>query len=216
MKLKKDWSLAYLLFYICQIGYWLIIISVGTELFMSIAFMSQERVVINDIPVHFELQQFEEYNDIELGNIRLNIPERMKSNVQVSGPYEEVKGGFYFFNGLKLYENAVFFLILFLFSKVLRNVAEGDPFHAKNPFYLYMIGWTLIISSIINISFQFLNMGRFISLPLLSDLSLPDGIDITSLDMFGKDFMLAGIFIIVLGYVFKEGARIYEELKLTV
>jgi hypothetical protein len=34
--------------------------------------------------------------------------------------------------------------------------------------------------------------------------------------MFGKDFMLAGIFIIVLGYVFKEGARIYEEQKLTV
>ncbi|WP_421773428.1 DUF2975 domain-containing protein [Gracilimonas sp.] len=216
MKLRKDWSLAYLLLYLCQIGYWLIIISVGTEVFMSIAFVSQERVVINDIPVHFELQQFEEYNDIELENISLNILERMKSNLQVSGPYEEIKGAFFFFNGLKLYENAVFFFILFMLSKVLRSVAEGDPFHSNNPFYLYMIGWTLIASFLINFSFQFLNMGHFISLPLLSGLSLPDGIDITSLDLFGENFLMAGIFIIVLGYVFKEGARMYEEQKLTV
>ncbi|MBO6584663.1 MAG: DUF2975 domain-containing protein [Gracilimonas sp.] len=216
MKLRKDWSLAYLLLYICQIGYWLIIISVALELFISFAQLSGNHIVIRDVSVNLELRQFEEYNDIELDNIRLNIPERMTSDLQISGPYEEVKGGFYFFNGLKLYENTVFFLMLFLFSKVLRNVAEGDPFHAKNPSYLYMIGWTLIISSLINISFQFLNMGHFISLPLLSDLSLPEGIDITSLDMFGKDFMIAGIFNIVLGYVFKEGARIYEEQKLTV
>jgi hypothetical protein len=31
-----------------------------------------------------------------------------------------------------------------------------------------------------------------------------------------NNLILAGIFIIVLGYVFKEGTRIYEEQKLTV
>ncbi|MEQ8525249.1 DUF2975 domain-containing protein [Gracilimonas sp.] len=216
MKLRKDWSLAYLLLYICQIGYWLIIIGVGAELIMNTAFMSQERVVINDISVHLELQQFEEYNDIELENIRLNIHEDMESQVQISGPYDEIKSAFFFFNGLKLYENIVFFIILFMLSKVLRSVAEGDPFQAKNSSHLYVIGWTLIISSIINISFQFMSAGHFISLPLFSDLALPEGIDITSLNLFGKDFLMNGIFIIVLGYVFKEGARIYEEQKLTV
>ncbi len=216
MKLRKDWSLAYLLLYLCQISYWLIIISVGIELFISAAHLSNDQIVIRDVPINLELQQFEAYNDIELKNIRLNIPERMTSQLQISGPYNEVKGAFFFFNGLKLYESAIFFIILFMLSKVLRGVAEGDPFHSNNPSHLYVIGWTLIISSIINTSFQFLNMGHFISLPLLGDLDLPDGIDITSLDMFGEDFMLAGIFIIVLGYVFKEGARIYEEQKLTV
>lgn len=216
MKLRKDWSLAYLLLYLCQIGYWLIIISVGLELFISAAHLSNDQIFIRDVPVNLQLSQFDEYNDVEIENVRLNIPERMTSKLHISGPYAEVKSGFYFFSGLKLYENAVFFLILFLLSKVLRNVAEEDPFHSSNPFYLYMIGWTLIASFLINISFQFLNMGHFISLPLLSGLSLPDGIDITSLDLFGENFLMAGIFIIVLGYVFKEGARIYEEQKLTV
>ena len=216
MKLRKDWSLAYLLLYICQIGYWLIIINLGVELFMSASLFSNDYVIIDNIPVHLELEKFEEYKEIEFENTYLNIAERMSTDIHISGPYDEIKIAFFFFNGLKLYENTVFFIILFMLSKVLRSVAEGDPFHGKNPSHLYVIGWTLIIYSIINISFQFMSAGHFISLPFFSDLALPEGIDITSLNLFGEDFLLDGIFIIVLGYVFKEGARIHEEQKLTV
>lgn len=216
MKLRKDWSLAYFLLYMCQISYWLIIIGIGVELVISFSHLSNDRVVIRDIPVHIELQQFDEYKDVEVENTYLNIPERMSSELHISGPYEEVRSAFYFFNGLKFYEITVFFILFFMFSKMLKNVAEGDPFHAKNSKYLSVIGLTLLISGSLNIAFQFLNAGHFFHLPLLESIDLPDGVDITSLNIFGKDFILAGIFIIVLGYVFKEGTRIYEEQKLTV
>lgn len=216
MKLRKDWSLAYFLLYMCQISYWLIVFGVIIELIISIGHLSHDRVVIRDIPVNIELKQFDEYNDVESENIYLNIPERMSSEIQISGPYDEVLSAFLFFNGFKLYENTVFFILFFMFAKVLKNVAKGEPFHSKNHSYLYVIGLTLFASASINIAFQFLNMGHFVHLPLLEGLDLPDGIDVTSLDMFGKDFLLAGIFVIVLGYVFKEGTRIYEEQKLTV
>lgn len=216
MKLRKDWSLAYLLLYICQIGYWLIIINLGINLLVSASLFSDDYVIINDIPVHLELEQFEEHKDVEFENTYLNIPERMSTDIHISGPYDDVKNAFFFYNGLKLYENAVFFILLFMFAKVLRNVAEGSPFHAKNSTYLSIIGTILFSVGAINFSFQFLNTGHFITLPIINDLGFPEGIDITYLDLFGKDFMFAGIFMIVLGYIFKEGTRIYEEQKLTV
>ncbi|MFP8490032.1 DUF2975 domain-containing protein [Gracilimonas sp. Q87] len=216
MNIRKDWSLAYFLLYICQIGYWLIIINLGVELFMSASLFSNDYVIIDNIPVHIELEQFEEYRDVEFENTYISIPERMSTDIHISGPYNEVKSGFFFYNGLKIYENAVFFILLFFFAKVLRNVAEGSPFHAKNSTHLSVIGTILLAVGAINFSFQFLNMGHFISLPILNNLGFPESIDVTYLDLFGKDFMFAGIFMIVLGYVFKEGTRIYEEQKLTV
>lgn len=216
MELRKDWSLAHFLLYICQIGYWLIVTNVVLQLLLSIGFVSDNQVVLDDIPVHIELQQFEEYNDVEASNVRLNIPDRMESKVQISGSFDEVRSAYFFYNGLKLYESAVFFIILFMLSKVLKSVADGKPFESRNPFYLYVIGWTLIISSVINLFIQFIFLAPSFSLPVLGSLSLPENIKIPSLNMFGENFMIAGIFIIVLGYVFKEGTRIYNEQKLTV
>lgn len=216
MDLRKDWSLAYFLLYMCQLSYWMIILGVVIELVIPIAIFSNDSIVIDDIPVNIELQQFEEYNDFEVANAYLNIPERMSTDIHISGPYDELKSAFYLYNGLKLYENAVFFLLLFMLAKMLKNVAEGNPFHSKNASYLSVIGITLFASGCLNIAFQFLNMGHFFHLPLLESLNLPDDIKINSLDMFGENFILAGIFIIILGYVFKEGTRIYEEQKLTV
>ena len=216
MELRKDWSLAYFLLYMCQISYWMIILGVVVELVIPTAFFSNDYTVIDDIPVNIELQQFEEYNDFKVTNAYLNIPERMSTEIQVSGPYEDVSSAFLFYNGLKLYEYAVFFILFFMLAKILRNVAKGDPFHSKNASYLSVTGITLFVSGCLNIAFQFLNMGHFFHLPLLESLNLPDDIKINSLDMFGENFILAGIFIIILGYVFKEGTRIYEEQKLTV
>lgn len=216
MKFKKDWSLAYFLFYMCQISYWLILIGVGVEVFISIGHLADEKVIVREIPVNMELKQFDSYNDIELTNTYINIPERVNSELHISGDYNDIKSAFFLFNGLRLYENAVFFLLFFIFAKVLKNVAEGAPFHTENASHLSVIGLTLLISGGVNLAFQFLNAGHFIQLPILNNLNFPDGITVTSIDMFGKDFIIAGIFFVVLGYVFKEGTRIYEEQKLTV
>lgn len=215
MKLKKDWSLAYFIYYICLISYWVIIISVCLEIFISIGHVTNNKVLIRDIPVNMELEQFEPHRDIEFSSYYINIPERVTSDLHISGEYEEVKRAFWFYNGFKLYENIVYFILLFLLSKVLKNVAEDDPFHSKNPSYLYTIGWVLFMTAVINIIIQYLLI-NYVSIPLFSDLTLSNGIAITSYDLFGDGFIEAGIVIIVLGYVFKEGARIYEEQKLTV
>jgi hypothetical protein len=60
MELRKDWSLAYFLLYMCQISYWMIILGVVVELVIPTAFFSNDYTVIDDIPVNIELQQFEE------------------------------------------------------------------------------------------------------------------------------------------------------------
>ena len=213
MELRKDWSLAYFLLYLCQISYWLIVISVGIELVMSATQLSNEHIVLTDIPVNLELQQFDQYDDLEVAGVMLNISERMSSEMHLSGPYNKIKEAFFVFNGLKIYKNSIFFMLFFLLSRVLKNVAQGNPFHPNNSSYFSIIGLILSLSGGTNIAFQFLNAGHLISLPIINDIGLPE---ITSLNLFGKDFILAGIFFIVLGYVFKEGTRIYEEQKLTV
>ncbi len=71
------------------------------------------------------------------------------------------------------------------------------------------MGWTLFIASTINIGISYL------PLPLADFLSQTAEFEIAGMKVF-RDYMIEGIFCIVLGYVFKEGNRIYEEQKLTV
>jgi len=210
MKFKKDWSLAYFIYYICLIGYWLILLSVITQSITLTTIFNSGSNYIHDIPVNIELKQFSKVRDIELPSAKINMPQRISAQIGIETTTRNFSA-YLFYNGLKLYKALIFFIVLFYLSKALKNVAEDNPFHPKNPLYLYIIGWSLFISSLINAGISLLPM------PLLSSLKLPKDFTITSLDMvFGENFMIGGIFVIVLGYVFKEGARIYEEQKLTV
>lgn len=211
MKLRKDWSLAYFLYYMCRIGMWLIVINAITLLFInSSIFLSEDGTYfIHSVPVSLSVDGVESLDDIESKNTSIRIYDTVKANIGIQATFEEHLPAYLFYNGLKVYSTLLLFFVLFFFAKVLKNVAEGNPFHLTNSKYLYIIGWTLFLSSILNIFI------RFLPLPLLSSLSLPEGYEFSSL-LGSPDFTYVGIFIIVLGYVFKEGARIYEEQKLTV
>ena len=208
--LKSDWSLAYFLYYMCWLGYWGIILTVIVQTITISAILDDGTHYIHDIPVSLQMEQFSDYRDFELDGVNINIPEKTNASIGMEVTTQSNFWALFFYNGLKLYEAAILFIVLFVLAKVMKNVAEDDPFHSKNPFYLYVIGWTLFIASTINLGIHYLPM------PILSDLKLPEGFEITSLNLFGNSFMMLGILVIVLGYVFKEGARIHEEQKLTV
>lgn len=211
MEFKKDWSLAYFLYYICQIGIWLTVIdALIMILFNSSQYVSEDGTYfIHSVPVTLNIDGVESLDDIVRENVRINIYNPVKANIAINASFQEYLPAFLFYYGLKAYSTILIVVILFFFGKVLKNVAEGNPFDITNSKYLYIIGWTLFLTSALNIFIQFL------PLPLLDSLSLPEGYEFSSIQGF-EDYMMIGIFVIVLGYVFKEGTRIYEEQKLTV
>lgn len=167
------------------------------------------RYLIHTVPVTLNVEGVQGLDEIEGKNVSINIYNTVKANIGIQANFEDHLSAFLFYNGLKAYNTILVLVVLFFFAKVLRNVAEGNPFDITNSKYLYIIGWTLFLTSALNIFI------RFLPLPLLDSISLPEGYEFSSLQGF-EDFMMIGIFIIVLGYVFKEGTRIYEEQKLTV
>lgn len=207
--LKNDWSLAYFIYYVCWLGYWGIVLTVVVQTVTVSAMVNDGTQYIHDVPVQLQLEQFSDFRDFKLDKANINIPEKTTARIGIEVTESNIFA-FLYYNGLKLYRAAILFIILFVLAKMMKNVAENNPFDSNNPFYLYIIGWTLITSSVINIGISFL------PLPILTHLALPEGFKVTSLDMFGNNFLILGIFVIVLGYVFKEGARIHEEQKLTV
>ncbi|HET8864216.1 MAG TPA: DUF2975 domain-containing protein, partial [Gracilimonas sp.] len=204
MEFKKDWSLAYFLYYICQIGIWLTIINAVIMLmFNSSNYVSEDGTYfIHSIPVVLNIEGLDSLNDIETNDAKVNIYNTLKANIALQASFQDHLPAFLFYNGLKAYSTILVLVVLYFFAKVLRNVAEGNPFDITNSKYLYIIGWTLFLTSALNIFI------RFLPLPLLDSISLPEGYEFSSLQGF-EDFMMIGIFIIVLGYVFKEGNRIY-------
>lgn len=209
MELRKDWSLAYFLYYICQIGYWLILINVIIHTTTTIILQNYEAPYIHDIPVTLHIDDFDDYREFELDNVNINLPSRVVAKIGMEISFTDYPFAFVYYNGLKLLHAGVFFFGLYFFSKVLKNVAEGDPFHQDNPKYLYIVGWILFLSSIAAV------LLAYAPLPVLDQVTLPQGYDFSSIKIM-KDYSLPGIFLIVLAYVFKEGTRIYEEQKLTV
>jgi len=209
MKLKKDWSLAYFLYYICQIGYWLILINIVVQMIVAVTIGTGSTYFISDIPVRMNMSEITELDEIQYEETTVNLYSSMNATIGVESPSAGNLWALIYYNGLKVIEAAIYFIVLFYFSKVLKSVAKGRPFESRNPKFLYIIGWTLFISSILNILIGFAPM------PILDQISNATSFEFTSVRAI-SDYMLEGIFIIVLGYVFNEGARIYEEQKLTV
>ena len=116
--------------------------------------------------------------------------------------------GFYLINILKL---ALYFSVLFLLGKIFKSIIEEEPFHEKNPKRLYTIGWLLILYKFLFLGYNFL-----FAQPFFEQLNFAQGFTITHLDFYGDSFLYAGFFMVVLGYVFKEGTRLHKEQKLTV
>ncbi|MEX0610447.1 MAG: DUF2975 domain-containing protein [Balneolaceae bacterium] len=210
MKLKKDWSPAYFLYYICWIGYWTIGLSFVTVATISSLMSDNGKVVILDVPVVMQVDHVPNQNELNNDGNTLRISESIKTNVFVFANSENQKLKIAWLYAIKMFDGLIVFVVLIFLSRVLKRVAEKDPFHFQNQTYLYAIGWTLIIGGCINLLLMLL------PIPLIGTADLPAGYEIKHLLLSGDLYIFGGILVIVISYVFKEGTRIYEEQKLTV
>lgn len=208
MKLKKDWSLAYFLYYIFKITFWLYLVTICLEILNTST--SGSVFSLQPIPVQVEIDELKGVNDIRTENISVNIYDAMRGSMSIDARISDYPGAFFYYFGIGFFNWLVLLIGLYFGGELFKKVAEGDPFSAQNPRYLFIIGWSFIIPSAIYVALAYL------PIPLIEGLDLPPGIEVKRI-LYNQDWhLISGIVSIVFGYVFKEGARIYEEQKLTV
>ncbi|MGN8225624.1 DUF2975 domain-containing protein [Gracilimonas sp. BCB1] len=210
MKLRKDWSLAHFLYYTCWIGYW----SIGLYLVISIAstimVSSDGYTRLFNLPVLMEVEQFSGYEELEMPTASINIPEQFPVEIDIKSQTDIHGFEIMLLFLIQSLSSFALIAVLFLLSSIFKNVAEEDPFNQANPKNLFYCGVITFITGCINIVLF------FTPIPLLQGLNLPVGYQIQHLSSPTDILLLIGITFIVLAYVFKEGARMYEEQKLTV
>lgn len=218
MKFKKDWSLAYFLYYMSLLG---CIGIVWTFInLISIQFIVLDHIptiTLAQVPVSVVIQDRESPNTwessgniISVEDLDFRFTSRSKSFVWIMGNAREHLGATLFFNGIWFLEKLTLFLLFFFGSRILKNVAEKDPFNSSNSRYFFTSGFLMAGCGILDIIL------KIIPVPLLDTLEFPPHVRILNVDFFEDYFLIAGILLIVFGYVFKEGTRIHEEQKLTV
>jgi hypothetical protein len=99
---------------------------------------------------------------------------------------------------------------LLLVRSILRTTIEGHPFHPRNPRRLNHLGWIMVGTSLLASLASFL-FGLWARSQLQgSELPLA-----STFQGYGE-WLLCGLFILVLAAVWKEAVRIAEEQSLTV
>lgn len=211
MKLKKDWSLSYFLYYICQIGYWLVafLFVIQTFNFIVSGFTGSKTAHFSEVSLIFHDENPVETTIGSENAIQIRPYSTRRGKAFISIPVENNLGLIVYYYCIEQVPNIILFVFLFYFARIMKNVAQGDIFAGKNSRLLFITGFILIGSSLLNFLFTMLPS------PIIEGVALNDGNTIESV-LFMKDYLVAGIFLIVLAYVFKEGTRIYEEQKLTV
>ncbi len=210
MNLRKDWSLAYFLYYTCWIGYW----SIGLYLVVTIAstvmVSSDGYTRLLDLPVVMEVEEFSEFNELQMPTAAINIPEQFSIDIDIKAQTNQHGFNIVLLFLIQSLSSFALMAVLFLLSTIFKNVAEENPFDPVNSKNLLYSGVVTLLIGCINITLT------FTPIPLLRELHLPDGYAIKHLSLPTDILLLVGVSLIVLAYVFKEGTRIYDEQKLTV
>ena len=212
MKLKKDWTLAHFLYYTFQISVGILIATVLISLIFNtfLFFKGQQLIMLDEIPVLIQTEYFSEAQDIKTESFHVMIPETVKANVHLSGDPKANIWPVLYYRVISFIRHLSVIIALYFGMKLFKNIADGENFNRQNPKYLFIIGWTLFITSCLFILLSYL------PLPLIGSFPLENGMRIKSISFSDNNFMLGGIISIVFGYVMKEANRIHEEQKLTV
>ncbi|HCD51350.1 MAG TPA: hypothetical protein DEQ34_02810 [Balneolaceae bacterium] len=212
MKFKEDWSLAYFLYYTFQISVGLLVGTVLISLIFNtiLFFKGQQLIMLDEIPVLIQTEYFSEVRDIKTESFHVMIPETVKANMHLSGNPKTNIWSVLYYRLISLIRHLSVIIALFFGMKLFKNIAEGESFNRQNPKYLFIIGWTLFLTSCLFILLSYLPT------PLIGSVPLENGMRIKSIYFSDNNFMLGGIISIVFGYVIKEANRIHEEQKLTV
>jgi len=201
-KLEKDWSLAHFLSYIAAIAAVLVLLNLITQILL---FSTTELGV--DFQVTYTTGQAD---SITNSGITFMPESQQLGRVIISEITQYSDAHYYFLAFLKFMEKAVIIFSLFILWRFFRSVANDKPFEKINYRRLYAIGWIFVFAEIYTIS-----KDHYIHW-LTNDLLSTDSLRILPAAGSSFNFLIIGFVIIVLGYVFKEGHRIFEEQKLTV
>ena len=205
LKLKKDWTLPHFFSYISIIVAVLIGINLVVQLLMFIITDSISELPINLKPS--EAQQVEQINT----ETAIVYPSKVISGQLYLSSSESVpKGAIYTLWFAETAKWVLFIVILILSWKMFRAIAESQPFSEENYKRLFIIGWIFIAAELYGHV-----RGHYLA-RLLNDASISDSVQFISSAGGLVNLFLVGMLIIVIGYVFKEGHRIFEEQKLTV
>lgn len=208
--LKNDWSLAYFLHYISRISAWLYIVTIAVQFTtMLTMFNSEDRyMALLQNPVSLTVENFSETTSFETNSVKGYLTDRVDGTANLMLKKSSVEPATYLLMLFDYFDYGILAFGLFLFSGIMKSVAEKEPFRQRNDRRLYTIGIIVMLAPF------YFTLKQWVVTSLIKGSYL-QGIELT---WYPKDtnLIIAGIFIIVLGYVFKEGARMYEELKLTV
>jgi hypothetical protein len=159
-------------------------------------------------PVSISIEGFSESSAFETNSVKGHLASRMDATANLGLKKSSVEPAAYVLLLFSYIDYAALAFALFLFSAIMKSVTENEPFRHKNSQRLYIIG-SLVMAAPLYFALKQWAVISLIKSSYLEEIELnwyPDDLNL----------ILAGILIIVLGYVFKEGTRIYEEQKLTV
>lgn len=208
--LKSDWSLAHFLYYISQISAWLYILMVVVQLTTTITMFNSDGryMALLQKPVSVTVENFSVTTSFETNSLKGHLTDRVEGTANLMLKKSSVEPAAYLLILFDYLDYGILAFGLFLFSGIMKSVTEKEPFRQKNTRRLYTIGVMVMLAPF------------YIALKQWFVTSLIKGSYLQGINLYwypkDTNLIIAGIFIIVLGYVFKEGAKLYEEQKLTV
>lgn len=207
---KSDWSLAHFLYYISQISAWLYIVMIAVQLTTTVTMFNSEGpyMALLQSPVSFSIEELSKSTSFETNSIKGYMVDRVDGTANLMLKKSSIEPTAYLLVLLNYMDYGFLVFGLFLFSGIMKSVTEEEPFRKNNIRRLYVIGTMVIIAPF------YFALKQWAVITLIQGSYL-EGIEL-SWNLRDTNLILAGILIIVLGYVFNERARIYEEQKLTV
>lgn len=208
--LKNDWSLAHFLYYMARISAWLCILLIITQVVTTVTLLNSDDryMALQQFSVTFSADGFSESSEFETNSVKGHIGDRLNGTANLMLKKSSIEPASYLLILFDLFDYALLAFGLFLLARLLKTVTEGEPFRPANVRRLYILGAMVIL------------MPAYSALKQWAVISLIESSSLQGFEFYfyhtHSNFILFGILLIVLGYVFKEGARIYREQQLTV
>ncbi|MBO6535640.1 MAG: DUF2975 domain-containing protein [Balneolaceae bacterium] len=210
MKLKKYLSISYLLYFSFAVTFIFLAGVNGYLMFQkTIGFWQPTNVIVGTTPVLLS-NNHDATTSFEHEELTVSIINSNSAQVVVYGNPLENSGAYIYHSFVIFIEKISFLFALFWGALLFKNLGDENYFDSKNTRYLFLIGWTLFLTSI------FYEVLNFLPQPILdAQPFIEEGIVI--FERYSTEYHMAiGLMSIVFGYVLKEATRIHEEQKLTV
>ena len=211
MELKNDWSFSHFLYYITWIA--LIGVILNFIIFFGMNYITNDDFFTN-LPVIDPMTEVEPDNfvtqNLGVGEDQNYLaPLRVHASFMVQNNYPYFSSQITKVHLVRVLRMVVLASFLFFLTRIIKSIIQKNPFEQQNSVRLYAMGGLLIFLSAVNVLHGYLIADALSTLPMENNLNFSPVIEIDVLIFFG-------LILLLLGYVFKEGTRIYEEQKLTV